>query len=142
MPQDPIQLDSATADLSHRIVASNTVVASPAAAAETIIASLSITENEQVVSGVILTGWAALTIGANGASTRYRIRETNVAGAVVADTGALTGGIAAAGLVAQDVEGLDLVTTAGGRVYVLTAQIGSATTPSTVSAVLLRAIVV
>lgn len=141
-PADPIQLDVASVDLSHRIVASKTVVASPAAAAETVIAQISITENEQVISGIVLTGWAALTIGTNGTSLQLRLRETGLAGAVVADTGALTAGIAAAGLSAQDVEGFDVVTTAGGRVYVLTAQIANGSAPSTVSAVLLKATVV
>jgi hypothetical protein len=69
-----------------------------------------------------------------------RIRQTSVAGTVKADTGALTGGIAAGNLVAQDVEGLDAG--AGVAVYVLTLTIGSGAAASTVSALKLQAILV
>lgn len=142
MPQDPIQLDSANTDFSHRIIASKTVVASPALAAETVIGSLSISENEQVVSGILLDGWAAFTVGTSGASARLRIRETDINGTVVADTGATTGGIAAGNLVILDAHGQDVVSNAGGRTYVLTLQIGSGAAASTVSAVSLKATVV
>jgi hypothetical protein len=140
VPDDPIQLDVSRVDLTHRFPASTVVVASPAAAAETIIAQLAITESEAIVAGVELNGWAALTVGATGTAVRLRIRRTNLAGAVVADTGALTGGIAAAGLVAQDVAGIDPAPVPAGQVYVLTLQVTGGSGVSTVSAVSLNAI--
>src|SRR6185437_11625066 len=113
-------------DLSTRFVETTTVAASPALAAETVIATLTIASfgDPQIVSGVLLSGWAAFTVGTAGTAVRLRIRQTNVSGTVKADTGALTGGIAATNLVAQDVEGFD--SGAGVGVYVLTLQVTSA----------------
>lgn len=141
MPE-PIKLDSTFVDLSQRFKRSTTVVASPALAAETIIASVTIPDDLAVASGVRLEGWAAFTVGTTGVSTQLRIRQTNVAGTVKADTGALTGGVAAAALLAQDVIGFDTAPALPGQVYVLTLQVASATAASTVSAVYLSAIVV
>lgn len=142
MPPLPIESNAATIDLTPRIVTTTGIVASPALAAETVIASLTIPNFNvlAVQSGVDLSGWAAVTIGTTGASARFRIRQTSVSGTIVADTGALTGGIAAASLVAQDVEGFDAG--AGVAVYVLTLTVASATAASTVSALKLRAVVV
>jgi hypothetical protein len=69
-----------------------------------------------------------------------KIRQTNGSGTVVAATGALTGGVAAAALLAQDVSGSDA--TPGVGTYVLTLQITSGATNTTISAVSLRAFVV
>lgn len=142
MPPLPIESNAATIDLTPRIVTTTTVGASPALAAETIIGTLTIPSFNilSVQSGVDLSAWAAFTIGTTGASARLRIRQTNVSGTIVADTGALTGGVAAASLVAQDVEGFD--SGAGVAVYVLTLTVASATAASTVSALKLRAVVV
>ncbi len=141
MGVDPVRYGIETGDLSKRFVASTTVVASPAAAAETIIASITISEPEAIAAGILLSGWAAFTVGTNGTAVRLRIRRTNVAGTVVADTGALTGGVAAAALMAQDVEGVDQPAASQGDVYVLTLQVTGGSAASTVSAVSLKAIV-
>lgn len=135
----PIRFSGVDVDLASRIAVSATVVASPAAAAETIIASVTLPNGFRAAEQVLLDGWASLTVGTNGASARYRIRRTDINGTVVADTGALTGGVAAAGLVAQDIAGVDQTSVA---VYVLTLLVGSASAPSTVSAVRLSAITV
>src|SRR3954451_20855100 len=87
-------------DLASRIAASTTVVGSPALAAETIIASVTLPSGFRAAEAVLLDGWAAFTVGASGTAARLRIRRTDVNGTVVADTGALTGGVAAAALVA------------------------------------------
>src|SRR2546430_8244329 len=129
-------------DLRPRVVVSTVVVASPAAAAETIIAQTAAIGDVAVLSGVLVGGWAAFTVGTTGTAVRLRLRQTNVAGTVVADTGALTAGVAAAALVAQDVEGFDAAAVAPAQVYVLTLQVTAGSAPSTVSAVKLSGIIV
>jgi len=138
----PIQEDAQHADWSKRVQVYTTVDASPALAAETIIATLTLVgfADTPIVSGISLSGWAAFTVGTSGSAVRLRIRQTNVAGTVKADTGALTGGIAAAALVAQDVEGFDAAPGVG--VYVLTLQVTAGSAASTVSALKLQAILV
>ena len=129
-------------DMSARIVDTTTVVASPALAAETIIASLTIPNFGGIVVAqkIYLSGWASFTVGTSGTAIQLRIRQTNVAGTAVVSTGALTGGIAAAALVAQDVSGSDA--TPGVATYVLTLQVTAGAAASTVSAVQLLALVV
>lgn len=117
------------------MVASTTVVASPSGASETIIAQTAALDGSLgFATGCIVQGWAAYTVGTNGATVRLRIRQTNVSGTVVADTGAMSGSQhGAAILSADDVNGLDTAPAAG-QVYVLTLTVGSATAASTVSA--------
>lgn len=138
----PIREDAAGIDLSPRVQVYKTVDASPALAAETVIATLTLSRFSDlaVVSGIDLSGWAAFTVGTSGASAALRVRQTNVSGTVVASTGATTGGISAGNLVELDVEGFDA--TPGVATYVLTLQIGSGAGASTVSALKLRAIIV
>ena len=139
---DTIQVSGNRVDLSGRIADSTTVVASPAAAAETIICSLALPAFNQaaVISKVFLDGWAAFTVGTNGTAIQLKIRQTNVSGTVIVASGALTGGIAAAALVAQDIQGSDA--SPGVGTYVLTLQVTGGSAASTVSAVSLRALVV
>lgn len=141
MPQ-PLRRSIVDTDLSPRFQVYKTVDASPALAAETVIATLTLANfgDLSVVSGVQLSGWAAFTVGTSGTSVTMRIRQTNVSGTVVATTGALTGGVAAAALMAQDVEGFDLAPGIG--VYALTLQVAAGSAASTVSALVFRATVV
>jgi hypothetical protein len=141
MPR-PINEGADAIDLSPRFVRSAVVVASPAAAAETIIAQTAAIGDVAVMQGVRLSGWAAFTVGTTGSAATLRLRQTNVSGTVIATTGAVTGGIAAAGLVALDVEGFDAAATPPGQVYVLTLQVTAATAGSTVSAVMLSGLVI
>jgi hypothetical protein len=141
MPR-PINEAADAIDLRPRLVVSTAVVASPAAAAETIIAQTAAIGDVGVQSGVLLSGWAAFTVGTTGTAVRLRLRQTNLAGTVVADTGPVTGGIAAANLVAQDVEGFDAAAVAPAQVYVLTLQVTGGSAVSTVSAVKLSGIIV
>ncbi len=142
-PIQPIQQSARQLDLSSRFVFTTTVVASPAASAETIIAQLTITENIAAITGVDLTGWAAYTVGTNGTAVQLRLRQTQVAGTLVAASGALTGSQhGAAILSADDIEGFDTAPVLPGQVYVLTMQVTAGSAASTVSAVKLRAIVV
>src|SRR5690348_2608733 len=107
MPE-PIRQSLLTTDCSTRLLSTTTVAASPSAAAETIIATLTVPSfgDQQVVSGIQLTGWAAYTVGTSGTAVTLRLRQTNVSGTVVASTGALTK--TAASLYADDVNGTDL----------------------------------
>lgn len=142
MPQ-PINMNVARVDLSARFPSTTTVVASPAAAAETIIASLAMPQfgDVPVLSGVILNGWAAYTVGTNGTAVTFRVRQTNVAGSVVVSTGALTGSQHGAAILSEDdISGVDAAP--GVATYVLTMQVTAGSAASAVSAVCLAAIVV
>lgn len=138
----PIQRDSINEDLSARIQVTTTSPSNPSSAAETVILTLTISRftDMAVVSGIQVSGWVALTIAGSGVSLQLRLRQTSVSGTIIGNTGALTGGIAAGNLVAQDVEGFD--SGAGVGVYVLTGQVASGSGASTVSAAMLRATII
>ena len=138
----PIQADAQRIDLSKRVQVYTTVDASPSGATETVIATLVLNgfADTPLIAGVLLFGWAAYTVGTSGASGRLRIRQTNVSGTVKADTGALTGNHGAGVLVADDVNGFD--SGAGVGTYVLTLTVGSGAAASTVSALMLTAILI
>ncbi len=137
MPVDPIRSTIRQVDLSDRVAFSSAVVASPAASAETIIASVTLAQGVPIVSGVLLFGWATYTVGTSGVSGRMRIKQTDAAGATKVDTGLLTR--TAAQLVDDAVLGFDSAP-ADGQIYKLTLIIGSGAAASTVSAVGLLAI--
>jgi hypothetical protein len=139
MPQ-PIQETAARIDISPRIFFSTTVAASPSAATETTICTLTLSNDLAIVSGVLLYGWAAFTVGTNGTACNLKIRRTDTAGATVAATGATTGGIAAAALVDMNVNGIDTGGT-NTQVYVLTLTVTGGSAASTVSACNLIAVV-
>lgn len=122
-------------------VITTTIVGSPALAAETTIASLVVGAVADVNAQVDLSGWAAFVIGTSGTAARMRIRQGSITGTVVGDSDALTGGIAAAAKVAQDVEGVDTPGEVASLVYVLTLQITAGAAASTVSKVKLRALI-
>jgi hypothetical protein len=135
----PIRYDSINFDLSKRYPFTTTVGASPALAAETIIGTLTIPSfaDIAVVSGIILNGWAAYTVGTSGTAVTFKIRQTNVSGATIVSTGALTR--TAASLAADDINGVD---TSPVGVYVLTMQVTAGGAVSTVSALYLGATIV
>lgn len=141
MPPDPIVRGAAGLDLSQRFVTSSTVAASPSAATETTICTLTIPSNLQVTSAVILLGFAAFTVGTSGTACNLRIRQTNTSGTTIGATGATTGGISATNLVDMNVAGQDASPPAAG-VYVLTLTVTGGAAASTVSAANLVAIVV
>lgn len=138
---DPIRFAAAFEDLSQRFVQSTAVVGSPALAAETVIAQLTVAELEAILSGVFLFAFAAYTVGATGTAVRFRIRRGGLAGAVVADTGAVTGGVAAAALRADDLIGVDAAPVLP-QLYSLTLQVTGATGASNVTGAALIAIAV
>jgi hypothetical protein len=139
MPQ-PITASVVHEDLSGRFPYTTTVVASPALAAETIIANLTIPSfgDTQILSAVQLSGWASYTVGTSGTAVTFRIRQTNISGTVVVTTGALTK--TAGNLYVDDVMGTDAAPGVG--VYCLTMQVTAGAAASTVSALSLSAVVV
>lgn len=135
----PERVDARVVNLAARLVASTVVVASPALAAETVIANVTIPGGEQVFEGVELVAWAAYTVGTSGVSVQLRLRQTGLAGTIIADTGACTR--SAASLAESSVNGIDLAPV-GGQVYALTMQVASGAAASTVSAVYVRALII
>jgi hypothetical protein len=140
MPPPAIRFDGAAVDLSGRVYHSIAVAGSPALAAETIIATLTISGQVAVQKAIYLQGWAAYTVGTSGSAVTLRLRQTDAAGTVLATTGALSK--TAASLYADDVQGVDTAGTLPGQVYVLTMQVTAGGAVSTVSGVLLQAIVI
>lgn len=137
---DPIQLSAAGLDLSPRVFRDATVDASPAAAAETVIATVSIPDDLAVTEGVLLIGYAAWTVGTAGVSGQFRIRRDSVSGTAIKASGATTR--TAAELNHDTIVGFDTTPTLPNEVYVLTLIVGSASAESTVSAVELVAVVI
>jgi hypothetical protein len=141
MPQ-PIRYDSTSFDLSKRFQIYKTVDASPSGSAETVVATLTLStfSDISVVSGIKVSGWAAFTVAGSGTAVTMKIRQTNVSGSTIVTSGALTGGVAAGNLIAQDVEGFDAG--AGASSYALTITVTAGSGASTVSAVMLSAIII
>lgn len=140
MANKQVEYSAAFGDLSPRFKSTTTVVASPAAAAETIIASFTINDDIQQATGIILEGWAAFTVGTAGVSANLKIRQTDTSGTTIAATGACT--VTAANLVQFSVQGIDTAGVLPGQKYVLTLTVGSANAASTVSALQLLATIV
>lgn len=142
MPFPVFETSAKLSDWSARVVDTTTVAASPATAGETVIATLTIPDfgGIPIAQKVYLGGWCSFTVGTSGTAVRLRIKQTSAAGATVADTGAVTGGVTAAAVCIQDVCGSDAAP--GTSVYVLTATVGGAAATTVVSAVQLSAIIV
>lgn len=139
-PNTNIHLNAAGVDLGPRVQRTATVVASPAAATETIIASLTIAGNLATSVGVFLFGFAAFTVGASGVGVNLKLHVTDASGTTLKATGILT--YAAADLGALSIQGLHTTPAIPGQVYVMTATVASGAAESTVSAVELVALVV
>src|SRR5215469_9758112 len=132
-----IQVSGAGVDLSPRFSANNTVVASPATAAETVVATIPAIQSAVVTgSGVLLIAQIAYKVGTSGASAQYRIRQGTTAGAgtVVFDSGVCTAATSATNLVIENMIGFDTSPTLPGQAYCMTLTVGSASAASTVSA--------
>jgi len=140
MPPPPIRYDGHSVDLSGRFFNTTTVTGSPAAAAETIIATLTIGESVAVQKAVYLSFVCAFTVGTNGVSTRLRLKQTDTSGTTLYDSGLVTA--TAANLVSMSALGVDTAATLPGQVYVATLIVGSGSAASTVSAVNLIGVVV
>lgn len=140
MSPDPLQLSAVGLDLSPRVFVDKTVDASPAAAAETVVGTVSIPDDLAVTEGVLVVAWLTLTVGTDGTSILTRIRRDSVAGTAIAASGATTA--TAAQLVDRLIIGFDTSPTLPNEVYVVTLTVGAATAASTVSAIQVVALVV
>lgn len=135
-------------DFGSRFYTSSAIVGSPAAATETIVCQITgIDGFLAVAKGIFLSGVVSFTVGTSGTAIRVRIRQGTTAGAgtVIADTNALTGGVAAGNLLSQDLQNTD-TNAAGGAVpqvtsYHLSLQVTGGAATSTVSQVNLVAFV-
>ena len=137
-----IQVSGAGVDLSPRFSANNTVTASPATAAETVVCTIPAIQSAVVQgSGVLVAAQIAYTVGTSGVSARYRIRQGTTAGSgtVVFDSGICTAGTSATNLVIENIIGFDTAATLPGQAYCLTLTVGSAAATSTVSAAVMSA---
>jgi len=147
MPVAPqtIQVSGAGVDLSPRFLANNTVVASPATAAEVVVATLGpFTGALAVGSGVFILGQVALHVGTSGTSVQYRVRQGTTAGSgtVVFDSGACTSGVTATAFLVENITAFDSSPTLPGQSYCLTVTVGAASAASTASAVSIAGFVI
>jgi hypothetical protein len=136
----PIRETAAGIDLSARVFVTTTVGASPALAAETIIGTVTTSGDIAALAGIVINAWAAFTVGTSGVSAQMRVRQTNVAGTIVANSGAVTA--TAAALTERSILGFDAAAVLPGQVYVLTLQVASGAAASTVSALTMIASVI
>lgn len=134
----PFQQSAAVLDLTPRVYSTATVAGSPALAAETIIASVTINQDIQVVRGVLLIASCAFTVGTSGVTSNLKLRRTDASGQTVLASGLIPQ--TAGDLVAPSLTAFDVFLAAPGQAYVLTLTIGSGGAVSTVSAVSLVAI--
>jgi hypothetical protein len=132
-----IKTSATNIDLTGRLVASSTIVASPTAAVETTICTVTIPSGLILGLGVILVAQAGFTIGANGVTASLRIRQTGTSGSAVGSSGPVT--VVAASAYSSGIVGIDTAPLAAG-VYVLTLTVASATATSSVSAAKLVAL--
>lgn len=139
MPYGFIQ-SANTLDLGPRFYTSSTIVGSPSAATETLVAQITGIDGQLSVSvGVFLSAALSFTVGTSGTAIRIRIRQGTTAGAgtVIADTGALTGGVAATNLLSQDIQNVDTNASGGAAVastsYHVSLQVTGGAAASTVS---------
>jgi hypothetical protein len=116
------------------VVLSNTVVASPAAAAETVIASLTLPAVPSAAA--YLWAFAVITGGTGATAANLRIRQTDINGGVVIQTTNI--GTAAGST--TDYSLFSGIVGAAAQVYVLTVVMVNATGASTVQRVGLMAV--
>jgi hypothetical protein len=140
-----IQVSGAGVDLSPRIGGNTTIVASPSGTAETVVGSIpAISSAVVAATGVLVLAQVAYTVAGSGTAVTYRIRQgvTAGAGTVLTTSGATTAGIAAAGLVVENIFALDTSPTFPGQAYCLTVAVTGGSGASTVSAITMSYIIV
>lgn len=133
-------MDASRVLLSTALFQTAAVTGSPAAAVETIVATLALPTNIRADQKVYLLGWMSLTVGTNGTALTVKVRQTNVSGTVVATSGAE--GATAAALVSRSIIAVDTPGPQSGFTYVMTLTVTAGSATSTVSAVGLVAVVV
>lgn len=116
------------------------VVASPVAAAETVIGIITNVDTIWPAAPINLHGWVATGVDADATGLTLRIRRGSLTGDDVSNGGATVN--VAAGTVEGEVVSVDCVDLPGdvaSATYVLTLQLDAASGPSTVNAVHLSA---
>ena len=136
----PQRLTGASIDFSPRVVHSSTVAASPAAATETVVCTVTLPDVVKVNYGVIVIGYGAFTMGTDGTSYNLKLRQTGTSGTTLKASGLIP--LAAAVLGHASIVGFDASPSQPGQVYVLTATMTAASAASTFSAAELLAIVI
>jgi hypothetical protein len=142
----PLKSTAEGIDFGPRFVVSKAIVASPSGTAETVVASTPVFPagyDATVVVGVLVIAQVAYTVAGSGTAVTYRVRTgvTAGAGTVVFTSGATTAGIAAAGLVIENLIGIDTAPgSLGGQQYSLTLAVTGGSGASTVSAVAITAL--
>jgi hypothetical protein len=136
MPPIPIRIDGAGVDLSGRLFVSTTVANSPAAASETVVATVTVSPNISVTK-VQLTATLAWTVGTSGTGVTLKLRQTDASGTTLYSTG-ITAATAAA-LDSKTVTAVDAAP-GSGQVYAVTMTVANGAAASTVSAVTLQAL--
>jgi len=143
MAPEPIRISGGSVDLSPRVLKSTAITGSPADATETIVCTLAGFGDIAALSGVLLFGFVAFTVGASGTGANVKIRRTNAAGQTIAASGVVNEGItAAAQLGYRHIQGFDTGPTLPGQVYVLTLTVAAGSAASTVSETSLIAVAV
>lgn len=140
-----IQVSGAGVDLSPRMGGNTTVTASPSGTTDTVVATIpAISSAVVTASGVLIFAQVAYTVAGSGTAVTYRIRQGTTAGAgtVIFTSGATTAGIAAAGLVIENLFGFDSSPTFPGQSYCLTMAVTGGSGASTVSAATMAYIIV
>src|SRR5882762_7824795 len=134
----PVQEGADSLDLGNALVSSQTVVGSPAAATETIIAQVTIpvVRDDQEVH---LIGVCGYTAGTSGVTGQLKIRRTDASGSTKATGPAKT--IVATQVYDAVIAAKDAPGAVVNQVYVMTLTVGSGAATSTVSMVDLKAFV-
>lgn len=136
MPPVPIHVDGTAVDLSGRLFVSTTVAASPSAASETVVATVTVSPNISVTK-VQLTCALAWTVGTSGTAVTLKLRQTDASGTTLYTTGATTA--VATNLGATTLAAIDL-SPGSGQVYAVTMTVTGGAATSTVSSVTLQAL--
>ncbi len=113
--------------------------ASVPAATETVVATLTGVDTQWPDTNIALDSWLAFTTGTLVTAVRLRLRRDSLTGTVVADSGAVTAGVAASSPSQFDISGDDSIPASANRTYVLTVTTTGAGTNGTVTAVELNA---
>ena len=121
-----------------RVVASSTVIASPAAGAETIVAQVDGIATRPGGSPVLLRGYVNLIIGTGGTLVYLTLRRgTTTGGHQVFQTDGITATAGAS--YTHYIEAIDIPGEVAGQSYVLTVTVSNATAASTISGTALDA---
>lgn len=141
----PISANGGGIDLSPRIIGNNTITASPSGTTDTVVGTIpAISSAVVVTAGIWINFQVSYTVAGSGTAVTYRIRQGTTAGSgtVVYTSGAITGGIAAGGLVTESICGFDTSPTLPGQAYCLTMAVTGGSGASTVSALSAIALIV